>query len=462
MASSILVPVQVQARTSAPAQENSGPDMQEIMAELQRLRDQVSVLSAKVESLEAEKVAGSGPVAVSPAPATAPAVAGIAAVAVSAVAKEPDTKISWKGAPLIESKSGWSFKPRGRIQFDAGAISVPSSTGVQDGFGSEVRRIYLGVEGDMPGGFGYRLESDFAGNNVDITDAYLTYTDRGLELTIGQHNNFQSLEEMSSDRFASFMERAAFTDAFGFERRLGASVQYSTGPVLVQGGVFSDNIASLPGKSWSADGRIVYMPKLGDTQLHFGGSAHYTDLSQDNNSVRYRQRPLVHFTSDRFINTGSFNGSSETGTGLELAVIHGPLHVTGEGFWQHVSRSGAAENPTFFGGYAEMGLFLTKGDTRGYKRGVFERTKPANPVGKGGFGAVQAVFRYDYLDLNDAQIVGGKQDAFEASLIWAPTAYTRFMLNYALMKYSDAVYPAAGGDTSYGVDVFGMRAQIDF
>jgi phosphate-selective porin OprO/OprP len=178
--------------------------------------------------------------------------------------------------------------------------------------------------------------------------------------------------------------------------------------------------------------------------------------------VRYRQRPFVHFTDQRFIDTGSLGADSETGYGLEAAAINGPFHVAGEAFWQHLDRPGALTDPTFFGGYAEAGVFLTKGDTRGYKGGTFERVKPANPVGEGGFGAVQFNLRYDYLDLTDAGIVGGTQNGYAASLIWTPTDYTRFMLNYGRMAYDDAIYPAAGGDRSYTVDVVGVRAQVDF
>ena len=36
------------------------------------------------------------------------------------------TTPSWKGAPLYEDKeAGWSFKPRGRIQYDAGWVGNP-------------------------------------------------------------------------------------------------------------------------------------------------------------------------------------------------------------------------------------------------------------------------------------------------------------------------------------------------
>lgn len=362
---------------------------------------------------------------------------------------------------MIETESGWSFKPRGRLQIDAGVIGAPGSTGVDDGFGNEIRRARLGVEGDMPGGFGYKFEVDFAGNEVEISDAILTYGTGGLTISAGQHNNFQGLEELTSSRFISTMERAAFTDAFGFERRVGLSAEYAGRNWLVQGGLFTDNVDDLSNENWSADGRAVFMPKLGNTQLHLGGSVHYADY-EAGSTLRYRQRPFLHFTDDRFIDTDTFDAASELGLGLETAAIAGPFHAAAEGFWQKADRPGALADPTFFGGYAEVGMFLTEGDTRGYKGGTFDRVKPANPVGEGGFGAVQVNLRYDYLDLTDAGIVGGAQNGYAVSLVWTPTDYTRFMVNYGRMQYDDAVIPAAGGDTSYGVDAFGVRAQIDF
>ena len=41
-------------------------------------------------------------------------------------------------------------------------------------------------------------------------------------------------------------------------------------------------------------------------------------------------------------------------------------------------------------------------------------------------------------------------------------AYTRFMANYGMLEYDDAVYALATGSRSYSVDSFGVRAQVDF
>ena len=440
------------ALSPAPALAQDAP-LDAVLEELTALRQEVSRLNERVQTLEGELEQAN-------AKAVAPPVVAVQQAAAPAPA-EQQPQISWNGAPEIEGEGGWSFKPRGRIQADVGFTDVPDGTGRIDGFGSELRRARLGAEGSIPGGFGYKFEVDFAGNEIELSDAILTYKDGDLTLSAGQHNGFQSLEELTSSRFSSFIERAAFTDAFEFERRLGFSAQYSPGDVLLQAGVFSDNIADMPGKSWSADGRAVYLPKLGSTQLHLGGSVHYTDLA-DMPIVRYRQRPLVHFTSNRFIDTGEFTADSEFGAGLEAAVIHGRFHAAGEAFWRRANQSFATINPTFFGGYAEVGYFLTHGDRRGYKNGVFDRTRPASPVDEGGIGAIQLNLRYDYLDLSDAGIIGGTQNGYLVSLVWVPTDYTRFMLNYGRLQYDNAIYALPDGDRSYGVDSVGMRAQVDF
>jgi phosphate-selective porin OprO/OprP len=292
---------------------------------------------------------------------------------------------------------------------------------------------------------------------------------------LGQHNPFQSLEELTSSLATSFMERAAFTDAFNFRRRVGISGSYAAGDIVASAGVFTDNISDLAdnsdrtglgdeNKSVGGDARLVYAPKIGDAQLHFGGSAHLRDtgnIAEFGGTTRYRQRPFVHTTNTRFIGTPALRVTRETHGGLEAAFIRGPLHGAGEVHWFRPEILGRTEDPTFFGGYAELGYFLT-GETRGYRNGQFDRTKVLRPVGDGGFGAFQVNLRYDHLDLSDAGILGGRQHGYEASLIWIPQDHVRFLLNYGHLDYRDTAIPAANGDRSYGVDVVAARAQVDF
>jgi phosphate-selective porin OprO/OprP len=435
-------PVAAQAEPTEPDQSDATAD--QAIAEAQPVDD----LQAKIELLQAQVEA------------LQEALEGVKAAQVKATP-------SWKGAPLLEDKeAGWSFKPRGRLMYDLGWVESPD--GISNGglgFSNEIRRARLGAEGTLPGGFGYKFELDFAAGDVEFADAFLNYKKGPWEFTIGQHNNFQSLDELTSSVHSSFIERAAFTDAFGFERRVGLSAQYTKGAFLAQAGLFSDSITDLnsvgdDNNSYSADGRLVYAPMMGANQLHFGASVHHRELNDAGSSVRYRQRPAVHTTDVRFIDTGNITGTdSESGLGLEAAGIFGPFHIASEAYWQKVRRTTGAD-PTFFGAYVEGGYFFT-GETRGYKAGKFDRVKVKNPFEKGGWGSFGLNLRWDYLDLSDKGIVGGTQNAFQASLNWKPMDYLLFGLNAGHILYDDALI-AADGDRDYSVNVAGMRAQIDF
>jgi phosphate-selective porin OprO/OprP len=426
-------------------------------AEAAQLRAELAALKAQVQTLETRLDAATAQPAPAPAPVPTPAPPSVTA--------KPATEISWKGAPEIKTADGWSFKPRGRVQLDVASIDAPAgTTGIRGGTATEFRRVYLGVDGKIPGGFSYRVEADIANSEVELTDVYMTYGTGPLSITAGQIKPFWSLDDMTSDLFTSFMERAAFTQAFGFERRVGLSAQYKGKAVLVQGGVFGDNARDLlsdSNHSLSVDGRVVFMPKLGNAQLHLAASGHYRDPNDPAATNRYRARPFVHTTDVRLVDTGLLDIASERGLGLEGAVLAGPFHAAGEAFWQTVKRSTAAD-PTFFGGYAEVGMVLTPGDTRGYKDGAFDRLKPSKPITAGGIGAIEVNARYDYLDLNDAGIVGGQQKTALIGLVWAPIDYIRITANYGKVWVDDARVAAANGDRSYSADTFGLRTQVDF
>ncbi|MGQ0660641.1 OprO/OprP family phosphate-selective porin [Sphingosinicella sp.] len=378
-----------------------------------------------------------------------------------------DSSTRFAGAPRIGSTSGWSVKPRGRVQYDVGDISAPAGVTVP-GLGSvdEVRRARLGVEGTAPGGFSYVFEMELSEPVDEIVDATISWraSDR-LTLTVGQHNNFQSLDELTSSRFSSFIERAAFTDAFNFERRLGLSGTLTSGPVTAQLGIFHDNLLDVDegDDMLSVDGRIIYAPRIGGTQFHLGASAHWRDngdLVARGTTTRYRQRPFIHATDARFLATPALAVDRETSFGLEAAAIRGPFHFAAEAHWLHPDRVTGAD-PTFFGFYAEAGWFLT-GETRGYRGARWDRTRVRRPVEEGGFGAVQLNLRYDYLDLSSRGIVGGIQNGLQLGLTWIPTDYVRFLANYARLSYDDAAIPAGGMRRDYAVDVIGVRAQVDF
>lgn len=453
-----------------PALAQTGPLSAQDAAELRR---QIEALRTRLGDLERRLDQSTAPAASSPpAQASAPSAGETPALA-AAPPRDTRPTLSWEGSPQAVSGDR-SFKAKGRIQLDAGYVAPPD--GLDDpglGFVNEFRRIRLGAEGDLGGGFGYKLELELSGNEVDLVDTFITYETDDWLLSVGNQNQFQSLDELIGDTTGAFMERAAFTDAFGFERRLGLAAQYKTGPLLLQGGVFTDDAGALADSSDGPDGgdennsvgldaRAVFAPRIGDTQLHLGASAHWRKLNRlEEAPVRYRQRPYLHATNSRFLATPGLGVEAERHWGFELAGAHGPWWFAGETHWLNADRL-LAPSPTFFGGYAEIGYFVSKGDSRPYRSGIFGRTKPKRPVGEGGLGALQVSFRYDHLDLNDAGVLGGKQNGYIGALIWTPIDWVRLNLNYAHLDYTGAALPLSDGDRDYGVDVLGTRIELDF
>lgn len=433
---------------------------------------------------------------------------------------------SWKGAPQwLDKDAGWTFKPKGVLQFDAGYVTLPrklagafpvggtsAGSGINSnnlGWGMRARRLIFGVEGGIPGGFTYKFELELSQNNVGYEDMVIGYQKAGSpwSVTLGYQYPLSSLELLTSNRFTSFMERAAMTDAFGYGRRLGATVGYApaSGTFGLSAGIYGEDVANanVARTGWQASARAYFSPMMGSTQLHLGAQFQHRVQPRDAQNVRYRQRPFTQVTDQRFIDTGAFAADGDDILGLELAAIHGPLHMAAEGakVWVRGYRpgkvfginNGAATtnftvgDPSFQSGYFELGYFLT-GETRGYKGGKWDRTKVLKPFTDGGMGAFQINGRVDYTNLSDRlasgptvitgsginYINGGRVMGYEASLIWLPVDYVKFMLQYARSEVhggpsARAVSgitatgsPAPGLWHNYGVDAVTMRAQLDF
>jgi phosphate-selective porin OprO/OprP len=401
---------------------------------------------------------------------------------------------SWRGAPqLSDADAGWSFKARGRLHYDTGFVDAPGAYAVNRnlGFNSRVRRVRLGAEGTMPGGFGYKVEADFANSNVGFGDVLISYTpaSKAWQARIGNFETLNGLEQISSSNNITFLERSQINEAFLNSRRLGAAFALtgSDERFRVEAGLFAAHgiDASFDNDGWIAAGRAVFAPKVGDSRLHLALNYQHREFQSNNNSVasvsvgapstnqlaRYRARPFLQTTDIRFVDTGPFAARGDDILGLELAGIFGSLHFTGEAQWLRArsyrpgdtadGRDSFVEDvaitplrdPSFFGAYGEVGWFIT-GETRGYKDNVWSRTKVLNPVGKGGAGAWQIAARIDYLDLDSSALKnapinnfstgtaepltgssrlgrGGVQTGMLLALNWHPVDYIRLMLTYA-------------------------------
>ena len=375
-----------------------------------------------------------------------------------------DLKIKWEPAPSLRSNDKrFEMNIRGRVFTDAAWLSdKDNNTTVK---ATELRTARLGIEGKAWNNTKYKFETDFSGNNVTVKDAYLQWLGKnGTNIIVGQFKTPNSLDEQTSSRHISFMERASFTDAFQLSRKIGVGISTGGDNWTAKAGVFRGaNGSSLENEGSDFAARVTYSPTYSKTQLHFGGSARLRTTS-DQSKFRYRQRPHLHLSPKRFVETNRI-GSKDFLVGLEAASLNGPLWVTAE-IMRLKPKVGLSnqENPIFFGGYAEAGYFIT-GEKRGYKasKGTWDRPKVISPVNDGGTGAWALATRFDLLDLSSKGYLGGKQKNIIVGLNWYLNRYTRIMVNYNNTKITNASSASINGnDGRNSINGIGLRAQIDW
>lgn len=361
-----------------------------------------------------------------------------------------------------DAEPEWQLKPRWRVQYDVATLDGPNGL-IGTGNLDNIRRARVGMDLKMPYGFAARLETELTTDPIELTDAYLQWSNSRFKVILGQQKPQLPLDEDTGNLNTSFLERAAFVAAFAYTRRTGISGHYTAGDWTVTGGIYTDPLIALNDvaeNSTSVDFRSYWSPQWLKTNVHLGASYHLRDLNDvADTPIRYRSRPALRITDTRYIGTPALSVEKEQRFGLEAAAVHGQFHVASEAHWLKAQRDGLYD-PIFFGAYAEVGVFLTK-DSRPLKGGMFGAIKPRNPVGGGGIGALQLNVRYDFLDLNSSAITGGVQNGYLASLIWTPVENFRLMGQYAKLNYSDADI-LVSGLRAYGVNVVAVRGQMSF
>ncbi|MGJ8561992.1 MAG: OprO/OprP family phosphate-selective porin [Alphaproteobacteria bacterium] len=355
-------------------------------------------------------------------------------------------------APSFASELTAELGGRVQIDYTNADIDTPDSS-IND---TELRRARLHVIGAYGSSVKYKIELNKAsGSSVNVEDAYLQFTPEGSRFKIkaGQFKTHNSLDEQTSSRFISTLERAAFTDAFAFDRRVGLSVGTSGDNYTFDAGVFTTNLEENGGtdEGHAVSARGTFNPiKTDDMLVHLGASWRYRSKGDTASELRYRQRPYTHVAPSRIIDTGRF-AKSDNFLGVEAAVIAGQFWAAGEYGLLGANGNGANSNADFGGFYGEAGVFF--GGARTYKGGKFNRPKVDKPLGEGGYGALALVARYDQIDLQDGVYIG-ELDTMIIGADWYPIKYTRIGLNYF---DSDATNGTA--DKGRG---FTARLQFDF
>jgi len=364
--------------------------------------------------------------------------------------KSKGTKISTKGGIKAKSADGdFSFQFGGRVMVDAG-YSNEDVAKLESG--TEFRRLRMFAKGTLYKDWGYKVQVDYSDDALAIKDAYINYKPWGL--TVGNFKQPLSLEELTSSKYITFMERSLPT-AFATSHRIGAGIkkggQNWSAAASVYGSDSEDDDDGNEGYGFGA--RVTFAPVAQKTRaVHLGAAIAREEPKDSNNQVRFRARPEFHAAALRIVDTGTINDVDNIQKyGLEAAAVAGPFSIQGEYLKANVNREGGLEDYDFDGAYVSASYFLT-GESRPYsaKKGKFGRVKP-----KAKSGAWELGLRYSTIDLDDGAIQGGEEDNWTVGLNWYVNPHVRIMANYI-----DVDAEVAGVDDN--PNIFALRTQIDF
>ncbi len=380
---------------------------------------------------------------------------------------------------------------------DAGSMAQIGDQ--QDGFRFDTVRIF--AKGTAFHVIDYKLQFDFAGtqqggssgSNVappdehthtlpilqaaTFKDVYIGLKELPLlgHLKAGHYKEPFSLDQLTSSRFITFMERS-LADVFAPGRNVGVMAYDTLADENVTWaiGAFISEIGDEPPIYRNDNGgtaltmRYTWTPWYDEATngrglFHLGVSYSYRDIADG--TVRYRRKPEADLGS-YVVDTGSITATQDVQLlGLEAALVYGPFRIQSEYMRSHVRRNGFA-NPNFDGVYVQASYFLT-GEQRKYKRssGTFSdrvvpfenffRVRDENGCVQTGKGAWELAYRASYLDLNGVGVSGGNVTDHTIGLNWYLNPYTRWMFNYVnsdLRRF----------DRTGNMSIFETRIQIDF
>ena len=353
----LLAAVGVAALTSAGSTQAKAQDMQSLQSQISSMQAAIKDLQRQVASAQAQ---------------AASAKAAAASSGGGGGGDDLDLKVKWKGAPEFSSSDGkFKMKIRGRLMTDYNGIDQDEPiTGEGDISAVELRRARLGIEGVVFYDWKYKFEVDFAGDEVAIKDAYVAYANwmnadfaELSEVRLGNQYVYTSLEQITSSRFITFMERAAFTEAFlpsvEADRQIGGAILLGDEHWSLQTGYYGASVGEandIPGQeefdtdksavsvrgtiaplNRDLDGGVHQVVHLGASYRHreagtLNCGATICDIGEPdeiNALFQYRARGADLHLADRFVDTPQFAKADDM-FNLEAALVLGSFSMQGE------------------------------------------------------------------------------------------------------------------------------------
>ena len=367
---------------------------------------------------------------------------------------------SWSNGFKTSSNDGeFKLKFGGRIMYDY-AFWNTNFNGTEESFnGSEFRRVRLFNSGQVYKNVKYKIQFDFAGEEVSFKDVYMEITKVPFvgNIKVGHFKEPFRLEALTSSKYITFMERGLPIE-FSPERNVGLMLHNSfmDNKLSIQAGIFQNGLSqeaqndgTVFGENRKITSRITFLPiNKNDQLLHLGIG--FSNRKWSDNTYSVSTRPENHL-GNKLIYANISNVEHTNLLGTEIAWVMGPLSIQGE---YVITSVNAHETINLTSYYGQISYFIT-GENRKYKNSLagFDRVSPSKNMGDGGLGALELAARYSSMDLSEGN--GGILNDITLGLNWHLNPCARIMLNY-VMGAADV------NSEDINENTLQMRMQIDF
>lgn len=371
------------------------------------------------------------------------------AVAVATIISAPafaEGEASAKAGSGFKVETGdVSLSVGGRLQYDIDMFDGEAFSGTDDsGSDSELRRARIFISGKIAKDWSGKVQGNFKDDGTtNLEDAYIKYTGwESADLTLGKHKEPFGLEENTSSKDITAIERTMIINALAPGKNYGASLGGGSNDFTWKFGIYDHgdeggNIAT------GFSGRVTTAPiATKDEVFHLGFG--YTQSRLAGNTYGEADQRLEIHTADEKVGSSSIIGESIMAYNLEVAYSTGPFHAQAEYFDGEVDGGNLALDTDIEGYYAQVGYILT-GESRPYSKGVFKRVKP-----KGDAGAWEVFGRYSNYEPG-----ADEAETFTLGLNYYANAAVRVGLNYVMSDMTE------GGVDKDG-DALAVRFQYVF
>jgi len=401
--------------------------------------------------------------------------------------QKTDFRVYWKdGLNFATRDKKFKMKIGGRVQADIGFFldndkrdDLEFYRGNEWHSGFEFRRLRLFNSGEIYNNVAWKLQVDFAGGDVVIKDAWIQFKNLDEcwgclfpDIMIGHFKEYFSLEELTSSKYITYMERSMPVLAFAPSRNSGIGLFRDLYGGRMTFGLGWYGLSDEGGDHRWEDGnhitaRLTAMPWAPcDCEYRFWEVGVYGTYRFDQRfGTRYRTRPEFH-DGPRILDLRLPDAQKEYRLGVETALNYDRWSVQGEYI---VARPDVEDSPYFYGWYASA-TYQLNGGSRRFRReyAVFDKTKPCTNfdcTACGHLGQWEIAARVSALDLQDKGYEGGTAMDLTVGVNWYLNPNTRIMFNYVWSDVKDL--PVFDDQDvllgTYGegqLNIFAMRFQI--